>query len=432
VNPGQDATFNLTVIGASPLNFQWRSNGVAIAAGTNSSLLLTNVQPSYAANYSVVVTNAFGSATSSNAALLVAAAGSGSGSVVAQWNFNSAPPDASTGTGSMSPSIGSGNLAALGTATNFFAGSTNDPAESGGDNSGWSTTTYPGLSAGNKTRGAQASVSTVGYANIAIGWDQRVSPTASKYYRLQYTTNGTDFVDSFVITMQTNNAFETKSNNLGAIPGANNNPNFGFRIVSEFESTAITNANANYVTTSTSGYSGAGTVRFDMVTVYGTAMPTITAQPISVVAVVGDTVDFDVIAAGAASLAYQWQFAGTNLPAATNVMLTLTNLTLDQGGSYQVVVTNSAGSVTSSVALLTVYPTGAATIGNAAYSAGQFQFNVTGVPDFTYAVQVSTNLVDWTSLETNSSPFVSTDTNVINFPVRFYRVLFLPGVDAGD
>jgi len=433
VNPGQNATFNVTAIGASPLSYQWQSNGVPITAGTNNSLLLTNVQPSFAANYSVVVTNAFGSATSSNAALLVAAAGSGSGSIVAQWNFNSAPPDTNTGSGLTVPSIGSGSLAALGTTTNFFAGSTNDPADSGTDNSGWSTSGYPGQSTANKTRGAQVSVSTVGYANIAVGWDQRVSGTASKYYRLQYTTNGIDFVDSFVVTMQTNTVFETKSNNLATIPGANNNPNFGFRIVSEFESTAITNANTNYVTTSASGYSGSsGTVRFDMLTVYGTAMPTITTQPISVVAVVGDTVDFDVTAAGSAPLAYQWQFAGTNLTGGTNILLTLTNLTLGQAGSYQVVVTNSAGSVTSSVALLTIYPTAAATIGNASYSAGQFQFNVTGVPDFTYAVQASTNLVNWTSLETNSSPFVSTDTNSISYPIRFYRVLFLPGVDAGD
>jgi hypothetical protein len=40
--------------------------------------------------------------------------------------------------------------------------------------------------------------------------------------------------------------------------------------------------------------------------------------------------------------------------------------------------------------------------------------------------------VDWTTLETNSSPFESTDTNAFNYPVRFYRVLYLPDVDAGD
>ena len=161
-------------------------------------------------------------------------------------------------------------------------------------------------------------------------------------------------------------------------------------------------------------------------------MPTISAQPVSVVAVVGDDVDFDVTAAGAAPLAYQWQFVGTNLPAATNSILTLTNITMDEAGTYQVVVTNSAGSVTSSVAQLTIYPTAAATLSAPVFSIGQFQFTVTGVPDFTYAVQSSTNLIDWTSLETNTSPFVITDTNVFDGPTHFYRAVFLPGVDSDD
>jgi hypothetical protein len=131
-------------------------------------------------------------------------------------------------------------------------------------------------------------------------------------------------------------------------------------------------------------------------------------------------------------LSYQWQFNSTNLPAATNAVLTLTNLALSQAGTYQVVVTNAAGSRTSSVALLTIYPTAAASLTFGSFSAGQFEFNVTGVPDFTYAVQASTNLVDWTTLETNSSPFESIDTNALNYPLRFYRVLYLPDVDAGD
>jgi hypothetical protein len=259
-----------------------------------------------------------------------------------------------------------------------------------------------------------------------------LSGTASKYFRLQYTTNGTDYVDGPLITMQTNSVFETKSNYLGGIPGVNNNPNFGFRMVAEFESTALNDANANYVTTSTSSYSSMGTVRFDMLTVYGAAMPTISAQPINVVAIAGDDVDFDVTAAGSAPLGFQWQLANTNLPGATNATLTLSNITVSQAGSYQVMVTNSAGSVTSSPATLTVYPTAAATLGSPSITGGQFQFTVTGVPDFTYAVQVSTNLLDWTSVETNTSPFVSTDTNLISFPTHFYRVLYLPGVDAED
>ena len=158
-------------------------------------------------------------------------------------------------------------------------------------------------------------------------------------------------------------------------------------------------------------------------------MPTITAQPESRIAIADDDVDFDVTAAGATPLGYQWQFAGTNLPGATGTTLTLTNVAVNQSGDYLVVVTNSVGSVTSSVAVLTVYSTAAATLSAPIYSSGQFGFNVSGVPDFTYAVEASTNLVDWTSLETNAAPFTTIDTNAA-LPLRFYRVLYLPGADA--
>ena len=47
-----------------PLNYQWQSNGVAIYGATNQTLTLTNLQNSFAAGYSVVVANSYGSVTS--------------------------------------------------------------------------------------------------------------------------------------------------------------------------------------------------------------------------------------------------------------------------------------------------------------------------------------------------------------------------------
>jgi len=162
--------------------------------------------------------------------------------------------------------------------------------------------------------------------------------------------------------------------------------------------------------------------------VFGTAMPIITAQPQSQVALVGSNVDFEVNAAGAPPLGYQWQFFGTNIAGATDDTLSLTNISSDQAGPYIVIVTNSVGSVTSDVAFLTVYLTAAAELTLPTISTNQFQFSVTGVPYFNYAVQASTNLLDWASIETNTSPFIFTDTNI--YPRRFYRSLYLPG--AGD
>jgi hypothetical protein len=58
----------------------------------------------------------------------------------------------------------------------------------------------------------------------------------------------------------------------------------------------------------------------------------------------------------AGGLNYQWQFNGTNLPLATNSALALPSVSLNQEGSYQVVVTGTYGSVTSSPAMLEVRP----------------------------------------------------------------------------
>ena len=63
----------------------------------------------------------------------------------------------------------------------------------------------------------------------------------------------------------------------------------------------------------------------------------------------------------------------------------------------------------------------------ASYSGSNgFQFQVAGVPGFNYAVQSSTNLIDWTPLITNTSPFIFTDTNAPYFPQQFSRRIYLP------
>jgi alpha-tubulin suppressor-like RCC1 family protein len=155
--------------------------------------------------------------------------------------------------------------------------------------------------------------------------------------------------------------------------------------------------------------------------------PSITAQPASCTNVVGATASFNVVADGTAPLIYQWQSNGTNLVDATNATLTLNNITPDQAGTYSVTVTNLAGSVTSSNAILSVYATAAATLGGYSFSGDTgFQFQVAGVPGFNYAVQESTNLIDWISLITNTAPFSFTDANATNSPQQFYRTLYVP------
>jgi hypothetical protein len=71
IRPGTRAQFVVTADGAAPLNYEWRKNGITIAGANGPTLDLTNVQSGHEGYYSVVVTNAFGSAISRPALLLV-------------------------------------------------------------------------------------------------------------------------------------------------------------------------------------------------------------------------------------------------------------------------------------------------------------------------------------------------------------------------
>src|ERR1035437_5007012 len=82
--------------------------------------------------------------------------------------------------------------------------------------------------------------------------------------------------------------------------------------------------------------------------------PSIVTQPQSQTAIAGSSATFAVTAGGTPPLSYQWRFNGTNLAGANSLTLALTNVRLANAGTYSVVVTNLAGSVTSSNAELIV------------------------------------------------------------------------------
>ena len=71
INLGDTISFSVTASGNPILRYQWRRNETNLPGATSTSLTLTNVQLAQAGAYSVRVTNAFGSVTSSNAVLTV-------------------------------------------------------------------------------------------------------------------------------------------------------------------------------------------------------------------------------------------------------------------------------------------------------------------------------------------------------------------------
>ena len=68
---GAGVTLSVGAAGSLPLSYQWRYGGAPIDGATNGTLTIENVQLSHAGNYSVVVTNEFGAAESTNSVLVV-------------------------------------------------------------------------------------------------------------------------------------------------------------------------------------------------------------------------------------------------------------------------------------------------------------------------------------------------------------------------
>src|SRR5579862_3040615 len=83
--------------------------------------------------------------------------------------------------------------------------------------------------------------------------------------------------------------------------------------------------------------------------------PVITVQPISQEVVAGSPVIFTVVATGSGTLSYQWQMGGSNVGGATSASYTISSTTMSQNNeTFDVVVSNSAGSTKSATATLTV------------------------------------------------------------------------------
>ncbi|MBX3395890.1 MAG: PEP-CTERM sorting domain-containing protein [Phycisphaerae bacterium] len=215
----------------------------------------------------------------SMAVVLALSAGSTFADVITQWNFEG---DVTT------PSTGSGSASLVGGTTATFA--TGNPA-----GRGWNTTTYAAQGTGSGTRGVEFLVSTAGYQDITVSYDHRASGTASRWSELQYTLDGStwnSFGDNGGL-LSPHDTFYAQSFNLSSIAGANNNPDFGIRIVSIFApvafdqnaslpdfaaNTAYQRANAQSGFDPGSGigtgdYGPAGTWRFDNVTISGNLVP---------------------------------------------------------------------------------------------------------------------------------------------------------------
>jgi len=219
-------------------------------------------------------------------ALVLAPAANALADTITQWNF-SLP----TGTNnSPTPSIGAGSATPVGmnsdanNADILANAGFSDPDNNlawrirGSVSNGWSGTTQ-------LLSGARFNASTAGFQSIAVSFDLFATDGSPRHGQFQYTTDGSTFTSlGDVLDFNPGDRwFNTISFDLSSIPGANDNPLFGFRVVSAFSPVEFTNANGVQPANSAfqranagpQVYNGtAGNWRFDMVTFSGTVIPT--------------------------------------------------------------------------------------------------------------------------------------------------------------
>ena len=154
--------------------------------------------------------------------------------------------------------------------------------------------------------------------------------------------------------------------------------------------------------------------------------PTITMQPVSQAVTAGQTASFTVVAAGTAPLSYQWQKSGVNIAGATAASYTTpATTTSDNGASFAVVVSNTAGTVTSGAAALTVNaaavaPTITMQPASQAVTAGQtasFTVVATGTAPLNYQWQKSGVNIAGATAASYTTPATTTSDNGASFDV---------------
>jgi len=156
--------------------------------------------------------------------------------------------------------------------------------------------------------------------------------------------------------------------------------------------------------------------------------PAILVQPMSRTNHAGTTAEFGAVFSGT-SLSFQWLKNAAAISQATNTLLLLPAVTLSDAGSYSVIVSNSYGSVTSSVANLTVAAPLA--INSIRVSNGVASVSWNAIAGNSYSLQNKAALgqTNWSqpgSILQATGSTANASESVTGSTQRFYRVFLLP------
>jgi hypothetical protein len=157
-------------------------------------------------------------------------------------------------------------------------------------------------------------------------------------------------------------------------------------------------------------------------------IPVLTDQPLARTNYVGTPGSLTVFAHGSAPLSYQWFKNGLSIFGATNSTLFFPSARTADAGTYNVVVSNSFGSSTSAVAIVTVFslPQMVLDDGHFGFTNGQFGFNIIGPSGQTVVIEWSGVFGPWwVPLQTNvlgNGPYYFSEPRSTKYQRRFYRV----------
>src|SRR5467141_1731803 len=382
VTVGQTATFSVSATGTALVSYQWQKDGAAIG-GSNAASYTTPATTiaDNGAQFTVAVSNTAGNVTSSAASLSVNALlptaayafNEGSGNITADASGNG-----NTGTLSGPSWTRAGHY---GNAISFDgANGSVEAANSNSFNPGTAAT----FSAWVNVLAANADIS-----SVINKWSQTIDDeylfgldSSNRLTFAWQTTGGNVWgpPSYYIVSGNTQVPLGTWT----YIAVVRNGPAISFYINGNLDTSFGAAADANPfrsgINTLRIGGQNRGSVSrvlngtIDEVRIYNqsltaaqiqadmnapistpTVPPSITTQPFSQTVTAGQTATFSVTAAGTAPLTYQWQKNGTAVIGANSASYTTpATSTSDNGAPFTVVVSNSAGSVTSNTATLTV------------------------------------------------------------------------------
>jgi uncharacterized repeat protein (TIGR03803 family) len=411
-NAGAPVTFFVGAISVYALSYQWQKNGTNLPSGgnvlgaTSNPLTLTNISDSDAADYSVVVSNPYLHATSSNATL-----------TVDDFPFLASPPQSQT------VIIGS-NVTFAVTVYGappfvfqwYFNGTPLGSPTAGTHFSSYTLTQVGTNRAGNYSVQAVNGLGSLTSSDATLTVIDRPGITLQPVN----TTNNADTTATFSVVVASLSpvSYQWQKNGMGFTNGGN----ISGITTSTMTITNVSDNDAAIYSVIVTNLAGSTTSSNATLTVLDP--PGITAQPVGLRLLLGRSVAFNISVSGTAPLHYQWRFNDDNVLNATNAAYAIQSVAATNTGNYSVVVTNGAGSTTSSNALLTVLvpPTLALQIW-----AGYPLLYLDGMLSNNFVVQYSTNLAgtNWMDLLSLSnlsvSPYLFIDSAGDSQPARFYR-----------